>query len=387
MRVIVNGLPLLKARTGVGHHIADLTAALGHHNELQLCCYPGTLGTQASQWFQSRPQASIPASKSERFARTKSGLKSVARTAAALHFASYTRAFPFDLYHEPNFVPFRSHLPTVVTIHDLSVLKYPHWHPVDRVKHHEQQFLRGLNWAEHFIVVSEAIRQEMIHDLHCPPERVTTIYNGIRADLAPQPPHALEAFRLRYELPESFLLYVGTVEPRKNLLRILQAYADLPNAARQRCPLILAGPWGWHSEPERDFFHRQAATANIRHLGYLPSGDRALLYGAARALVYPSYYEGFGLPPVEMLACGGAVLASTATALQEVLGPHAAYTHPEDTTAWRAILHRAMTDDDFLTTLRAGSVAHAKQYTWQAAAQQTVAVYRAVLGQRKIEMA
>src|SRR5205814_588681 len=131
---------------------------------------------------------------------------------------------------------------------------------------------------------------------------------------------AAERARRGLDLPYDYLLYVGTVEPRKNVLTLLRAFCALPVELRRRCPLVLAGGWGWKSAEVAEFFRGEAAAAGVRHLGY--TDDRYLpgLYAGARALVYPSFYEGFGLPPLEMLAAGGVVLSSTADALREVLG-------------------------------------------------------------------
>ena len=172
MRVVLNGLAALKPKTGVGHHVADLFAALAATGPADhFTLYPGDLLGRAARALRTRnasgsPPPVRPADGSgPRPAHPvrewlKQTAKSAAIAASRLHFAGFTRAFRFDLYHEPNFVPFSSPLPTVITVHDLSVLKYPQWHPADRVKQHQRHFLRGLGKAEHVIVVSDAVRQE-----------------------------------------------------------------------------------------------------------------------------------------------------------------------------------------------------------------------------------
>src|SRR5439155_17072924 len=136
--------------------------------------------------------------------------------------------------------------------------------------------------------------------------------------------------RTELGLPLDYLLYVGTIEPRKNVLTLLRAYGELAPKLRRRCPLVLAGGWGWKSADVADYFRREAADKGVIHLGYTDDRHLPGLYAGARALVFPSFYEGFGLPPLEMLACGGAVLSSTAEALREVLGRHAHYVDPND---------------------------------------------------------
>jgi alpha-1,3-rhamnosyl/mannosyltransferase len=179
-------------------------------------------------------------------------------------------------------------------------------------------------------------------------------------------------------LPPRYLLYLGTIEPRKNLLLLLRAYCSLAQSLRERWPLLLVGSWGWNTADVADFFLREARHRGVRHVGYVAEEHLAAVYGGARALVYPSLYEGFGLPPVEMMACGGAVLASTAAALVETVGGRAHLTDPADLDGWRAALARVLTDDDWLRELRRGAVDVARPYTWDRCAADTLRVYRAL---------
>jgi len=384
MRVLLNGLSTLKAKTGVGHHVADLHAALGGADpESKFTLYPGeALLRLVSAKKSTRSATSAPAAQNG-FARLKRSLRDAGIATAKLgirgHFAAYARRYPFDLYHEPNFIPLPTHLPTIITVHDLSVLKFPEWHPADRVRTHEKHFLKGLIRAEHVIVVSEAVRQEMIVELNFPPERVTTVHNGIGSQFVPQDPERLAALRRGFDLPGKFFLCVGTVEPRKNLGTVLRAFIDLPASVRNECPLILAGPWGWRADADRELFDGAGRAAGARHLGYVPAEQLPALYGAARVLLYPSHYEGFGLPPIEMLACGGAVLASTASALREVIGPLGKLIDPNDVSGWQAVMQLSALDDDYLADLNRGGIEHARQFNWPRAARETVAVYRNVL--------
>jgi alpha-1,3-rhamnosyl/mannosyltransferase len=369
MRVVMNGLITLKPKTGVGHYVAELHAALQKLPDVECSLYPG-------ERIRSRK---VGPAKAGSNSWSKSFAQKFAQSALPWHFAAYTRAFKFDLYHEPNFVPFKSHLPTVVTVHDLSVVKFPQWHPSYRVKNHEKAFLPGLQRAARIITDSESVRQELIAELGILPEKVTAIPIAIGPQFTPQSAEAIVEVRRKHELPERFFLCVGTVEPRKNLGLVMRAFADLPAEVRSRCPLILAGPWGWRSEDEREFFEKEGRAAGIRHLGYVDAEDLPALYSAARVLLYPSHYEGFGLPPLEMLACGGAVIASTATCLREVLGTHAELLDPNDLPAWRSAMLKAATDDEYLQQLRQDGTAHAAQFTWDRCARETANVYRSIL--------
>jgi glycosyltransferase involved in cell wall biosynthesis len=167
------------------------------------------------------------------------------------------------------------------------------------------------------------------------------------------------------------------LEPRKNLLMLARAWADLPPAIKQRHPLVLAGGWGWRCDELRQFIED---TPGIIRLGYVPESELAALYSGALALVFPSLYEGFGMPVIEMLACGGGVIASSIPALTEVLGPHAHFLAPHDAAGWRDAMQTAADNPEWLDLVRSGAQLHAAQFTWKATAQATRTGYARLLG-------
>jgi alpha-1,3-rhamnosyl/mannosyltransferase len=383
MRVVMNGLAALKPRTGVGHHVANLALALAEtFPDDEFTLYPGSLLARIVRRLNSAP----PASGTGRRPVTRAALTSLkvaAKAATRFHFATYTRAYPFHLYHEPNFVPFRSHLPTVVTVHDLSVLRFPHWHPADRVRSHVRHFVSGVQRAVHVIVVSESVRRELIDDLGLPAHKVTAVPNGVSPAFRPHSLAELEPARRRLGLPARYFLCVGTIEPRKNVGAAMRAFADLPAEVRSDCRLLLAGPWGWKADADRAFYDSVGRERGVRHLGYVTDADLPAVYAGALGLVYPSHYEGFGLPPIEMLASGGAVLASDIAAVREVCGQRGAYVAPDDIVGWRTAMQRLATDADYHRQLCRGGTAHAARFTWVRTARETYAVYRHVLGLRR----
>lgn len=382
MRVILNGVSALKPKTGVGHTTANLhraLAELGTDDSFRL--YPGEAIAGIARRVLRRPKRPGAVRVNPGNAPPwRARLTDLAKAAYRAHFRAAARWGGFDLYHEPNFVPIRTHLPTVVTVHDLSVLLYPEWHPADRVAFHDRHFRRGIATADHVIVVSEAVRREMIDRLDFPADRVTAIHNGIGDQFRPQPPEAVEATRRRLGLPPRYFLAVGTIEPRKNIGALLRAFCDLPAATRAACPLVLAGGWGWKSDRERERFEAEARHRGAIHLGYVDDADLPCLYAGAAALLYPSFYEGFGLPPVEMLACGGGAIASTAAAVREVVGGHAVLLDPRDLEGWREAMRRVAADREYISSACRGGVAHARGFTWEAAARRTLTVYQRVLG-------
>lgn len=384
MRVLFNGASTIRPKTGVGHTTINLHRALTAVSPTdRFWLYPGDgVRKLASQFLKpaSRRTGSVSPPKPSSKPLFKRLVLDSARFGYAAHFHTVARFGQFDLYHEPNLVPFSTRLPTVVTIHDLSVILFPEWHPSDRVKRYEKAFARGVETAAHILVDSEAVRSEVIRVLGLDPSRVTTVHMGIDPAFRIRSKEEITAVRKRLGLPERYLLYVGTVEPRKNLTTLLRAYCDLPAGLRESCPLILGGAWGWKSEPERELFESEARHRGVRYLGYVADEDLSSLYSGAVALLYPSFYEGFGLPPVEAMACGTAAIVSTADAIREVVGTQAIQIDPRDLPGWREAMRRAITVQEYLASYRREGLEYVARFGWDRAARTTLDVYRRVLG-------
>jgi alpha-1,3-rhamnosyl/mannosyltransferase len=295
-------------------------------------------------------------------------------------FADRVRRIGCDLYHEPNFLPFDVDAPTISTIHDLSVIRYPQWHPKDRVHEFEKRFEKALSNCTHFLTDLEFVKQELVSEFNVPSEKITATPLGIRSGLSPLPIPEARAILKELNLPQKYFLHLGTIEPRKNLLFLMQLYCDLPLRVREQYPLLLVGGWGWNAEKEAAFYEETAKHHNVILSGYIPDDKISAVYNCARALLAPSHYEGFGLPPVEMMACGGAVLASKIGAHQEVCGTTASYFHPEDKDAWRDALLQIAWDDEWHRALRKGAVEKAARFSWHQCALDTYCAYEKVLG-------
>jgi glycosyltransferase involved in cell wall biosynthesis len=393
MRILVNGLAAAGPMTGIGHYTTQLLRCLrAQAEDAEIYAFPNRWLRQArSLWVHLRSRlerrneqptdkaAETPSpQKREWHGNVLRALRSSGQWLLTRSFQAVCRS-GFDLYHEPNYIPLPSDLPTVATVHDLSVLLHPEWHPADRVAHFERRFRRGLKQCRHFLAISEFARQEILRTLHLRPDQVTRTYMGIRPGLTPLPEHQVQQALRQLHLPSRYLLYVGTIEPRKNLATLLCAYRALDARIRRAYPLVLVGNWGWNAGEVARLLESKETTEVI-HLGYVPEGSLAALYNGARALVYPSLYEGFGLPPVEMLACGGAVLASTAGALVETVGQKAHLIDPLDIDGWRQAMQRIVEDKDWWQALRQDAVEAAKPFTWEQCAADTLRVYRQLCG-------
>lgn len=395
MRVVVNRLATLGPKSGIGHYTAQLLRCLVEQAGTdRVDCFPSAVLFRARQlWERIRPNRPRPPrlgpqseSRVER-SPLQTGkavvLESMRRAGRKLLDRDFRRVFrnrPCDLYHEPNLLPLPCDRPTVATFADLSVLLHPQWHPRDRVAEYERLLPPALARCVHFFAISEFTRQEVIQVLGIAPERVSRIYMGVRPGLTPLPAQRVTETLHRLGLPPRYLLHVGTIEPRKNLDMLLRAYCALPDSLRARTPLVLVGGWGWSAEGLAEYLHTEARHRGVLHLGYVPEHQLAPLYSGARALVYPSFYEGFGLPPLEMFACGGPVLASTAGALVETLAGRAHHLDPDDRDGWSRAMRRVIEDDAWHQELCRDVTTVARPYTWERCAAETWQVYRRLGG-------
>jgi alpha-1,3-rhamnosyl/mannosyltransferase len=388
MRVVINATAALGHRTGVGHYTVELIAALRRTGEVAVSLYPHPLLDRLRLRLGGGPKPVSPGTAGPTARRGV--FKKVARVPfrwgwRALVEQEARHAFhprKIDLYHEPNFFPLRTRLPTVVTVHDLSAVLHPKWHPAERGAQFAKEFLPRVRDFTHILTDSDHARDEIIRYLNVSPDRVTRAYPGVRQTLGPMVRSDVDAVLRRLSLPAKYFLHVGTLEPRKNLLMLLRVYTSLPDEVRAGAPLVLVGPWGWHFEELAAYYETEAKHRNVIHLGYVAEADLPAVYNGARALLFPTWYEGFGLPAAEMLACGGAVIASSTPTVAEVLGDCGTVIDPTDVDGWRMAMQRAVGDDDWLNALKTGGVERAAEFTWANCARDTLRGYRAALANR-----
>ena len=287
------------------------------------------------------------------------------------------------LLHMPTGVgPVRCRLPVVVTIHDLAVLRFP-----ERFRTWFRNYARFVlprvaAQAAKILTVSEASRTDIIERLNQSPERVVAIPNGVSPAFRPrsEDPDEMTALRLRYKLPSRFAITVGSVEPRKNLVRLLHAVQALrSDAATSDVQLVHVGPQGWLNRDVAQTYRELGLESAVRFLGYVPAEDMPALYSLARLLVYPSLFEGFGLPVLEAMACGCPVVTSNASSLPEVAGNAAVLVDPTSSESIADGVRRVWIDTALREKLRKLGLDRATQFSWERAARKTARVYDSVL--------
>jgi glycosyltransferase involved in cell wall biosynthesis len=369
MRVALDATPLLGVRTGVGQYVSGLVAGLAELDE------PEELVLVPFSWRGTRDlPAAAPAGPRVRCGRR--------RVPARLLRAAWARApLPpvewlsgrVDVFHATNFVlPPARRAAGVLTVHDLTYLRLPSMVTAATARY-TTLVPRGLARGATVCTPTAAVAAEVVDAYRVEPERVLVTPLGVGAAwFGARPPE--RAWLDAHALPERYLLFVGSREPRKGLDTLLAAYRELLAATRGVPPLVLAGPPGWGEDLDLAGLPDGA----VRMPGYLPERDLVRLVAGAAALVFSSRYEGFGLPPLQALACGTPVVASDLPALREVLGEQADFVPVGDPGALAGALATVLEDDGGQDG-RAARRRHAARFTWEGCARATMAAYRRAL--------
>jgi glycosyltransferase involved in cell wall biosynthesis len=292
-----------------------------------------------------------------------------------------------ELFHATEHLlpPLRG-VPTVLTVHDMIFRLFP--------QHQKRLNFWYLNAtmplycrrADAIVTVSESSKSDIIASYGLDPAKVTVIYEAASPEFRPAPPAAVEKVREGYGLPDRFLLHVGTIEPRKNLTRLVEALQRLREEGLA-IPLVVAGRRGWLYH---DFFRRleESPVRDAVHFpGYIPAADLPLLYNAAAMVAVPSVYEGFGLPVLEAMACGTPVVCSDVSSLAEIGGEAALTFDPHSVEAMAEAIRAAWTDADLQEEMGKRGLERAAKFSWERAAQETLAVYGRVLGRKGLHFA
>jgi alpha-1,3-rhamnosyl/mannosyltransferase len=259
------------------------------------------------------------------------------------------------------------------TIHDMTGWLMPELHPESNLRA-ERSFAELVRAADRMIAVSQCTKDDAVRVLGLAPERIEVIHSGVAESFFDPPSPEIDRVRAHYGLARSFVLFIGTVEPRKNLDVLLDAFAALPDAVRKAHDLVVAGPIGWAGEKTK------ARLGETRYLGYVPEQDLAPLTGAATVFAYPSLYEGFGFPVAQAMAAGVPVLTSNVSSLPEVAGDGAVLVDPRCMADLRDALERLLTSEELRSDVAARGRRRAEEFRWERCAAKSLEFFSGVSG-------
>lgn len=370
MRIGIDARLVFYHQAGIGQYILRLTdglAALDHENEYYL--------------FQSRKDSTRLVS-APNFHRRVLWTPSHHRF-ERLAMSAEILPHPLDVFHSPDFIPPRRlRAPSVITVHDLAFLLYPRFLTEDAARYYGQVDPAS-RAAAHIIAVSQSTKRDVTRLLGVPEDKVSVIYEAATPSAKPLDKRlAQEHVEKKYGIAGPFILFVSTIEPRKNLPTLLAAYSKLLEAYKSQARLVIAGTKGWLTEEVDAAVEKFKLHDAVCFLGGVPTDELVYLYNAARVFALPSFYEGFGLTPLEAMACGTPVIVSNVSSLPEVVGDAGLLVDPNDVDGWAVALHRVLTDDELHREMSAKSIRRAALFSWERAARETLDVYRRVVSKR-----
>ena len=377
MRVGLDGYPLAEPRTGVGHYTLELARALAliaPSDRFELVS-PAPFSSSALEEIN---HANLP------------NLRAVHLKTSRIHGHWWAVGLPlyvtkarFDLFHGTNFeVPFWNRR-SVVTIHDLSALLHREKHRDSLARRARLRLPIVAKLARKIITPTESVKREVCEHLRVKANKVIAIPSAARQSFRPVPSEQTVETRKRLAIEDDFLLFVGTLEPRKNLLTLLKAFDQIVRQTSLRPQLVITGGEGWLMDETFSFIKHSGIGDRLRLTGYLGDEELRALYSSCRIFVYPSLYEGFGLPPLEAMACGAPVIAGRVAALQEVLGSAARLVDPLNVEALAGSMVELIENDEARRRLASNGPKHAAKFSWAETARRTLNVYRDVVSEAR----
>ena len=373
MRVALDGFPLSSPKTGIGHYTLQLARALAEisPDDVFELISPFPFSDSVIQEFQQAPLANLILNHPQATA--------FRRRWWALGLPLFLRQNSCDIFHGTNYeVPLWNRKRNVLTIHDLSLLLHPEYHEPRLVRRARRRLPLMIRSAAKIIAVSESMKKEICEHLPIKAERIVVTPEAPRENFRPVPLAETLATRHRLGIEPDFMLAVGTIEPRKNLLTLVRALDQIVRTTTLRPQLVIAGGEGWLMDELYSFLAGSVSAERVRFIGYTTDDELRALYSSCRISVYPSLYEGFGLPPLEAMACGAPVITSRIPALEETVGKPAVLFDPHDVGDLARNIAELWNDEGKRAELSAAGLRRAAEFSWEKTARLTLDVYREV---------
>ena len=393
MRVVMGGESLIGQKTGIGQYTDNLSRALMDATSISGFKFfahgkliePGALLDNPDDENKTDASLSlIPDS----YARLR-GIASQNRAAVWC----YWKLMPFieryslreyegnDIFHSPNYMLPRFPGKTVVSILDLSTYRYPEYHPEARVRFVNGHIERAVKRADHLVTISDLVKSEIMERFHVPESRITVTYLGADERFHPMPENLFNEQTSTLGLAyKGYFLFTSSIEPRKNLDRLLDAYLAYRAGTKDHpLPLIVTGMPGWKSQHTHERLKKLQGEGAIRYLGYVDQRLLPVLVAGARAVLYPSLYEGFGLPVLEAMQCGTATMTSRETSMAEISGDASLLVNALDTEEMSDAIANLASQPENVTLLESNGLSKAKEFSWSRCANQTLRAYQTAL--------
>lgn len=369
MRFGLDGVPLGQTRTGVGHYTFELARALA-------AIAPAHEFEVVSPFAFARSESDPPPNL--RF--SQAGGNALTRRAWwSIGLPLYCKRASFAVFHGTNFdLPAWASCPTVLTIHDLSLLLYPETHEKHLARRARVKLPLMARKASAIITPSEAVKREVCEHLGVRSDKIFAIPEAARAAFYHAPRSETDPVCRRLGIEDEFILFVGTVEPRKNLLNLVRAFAEILRSSSLQIQLVIAGKQGWLLDELPAYLRESHIKERVLFTGHLSDDDLRALYSACRVFVYPSLYEGFGLPLLEAMACGAPVVTSNTPSIVETVGEAARLISPNDVHDLAQGLKCLLEDASERAQRSAAGIEHAKKFSWTQTAAATLELYREV---------
>lgn len=366
LKILIDTTPLLKNLTGIGYVTFIYANAL---SKISNCVF-------FYAWFYSKNLRNRPLGGLEN--KINFIKKYLPRPYILTHFIK-TIIFNMvifckrpNLIFQPNYNVFKTYkkIPTIIIIHDLSHIRYSAFHPTDRVRYFNENLSYSSKIASRIVAISNFTKQEIVELNIAKEDKVEVIYNGVSENFKPLNLHKNdEIFFQKYNLkPKEYFLFVGTFEPRKNINLLLEAYLDYCGISADPTPLVLVGTVGWNEEVFSENLQKALSLPSVFRLGYLSDEELAISYAGAKVFIFPSFYEGFGLPPLEAMASGTAVITSNTSSLPEVVGNAGVLIDPNSKKQLLENMILLDENEEQRKTFEQKGIIQAKKFNWEKSA-------------------
>ena len=367
---MIDSISLLSPLTGVGRYTNEIANSIKDADLYELSFF---YGYYSKTLLTSATPSKLKILKS--IVTKNQLLKKITRRLLSTYSRFFTPSY--HLYWQPNFIPSTDikAKKIVTTVHDFSFILHRDFHPKERIEHFEKYFFKNILKSDMIITGSFFSKQEILERLDFEEDRVKVIYHGLNHTIF----KVYQDRKLNFQLPEKFILSVGSIEPRKNLQGLLKAYNLLDKKTKESYKLVLVGFKGWENEELMQLIKKDEQ--NISYLGFISDEELAKVYNRASCFLFPSFYEGFGLPLLESMACATPVISSNTTSMPEVGGDAVLYCDPNDIVDIKNKIEQLLGDKNLQKIMIEKGLKRAKEFSWEKSAQEHIKLFERLLNE------